>query len=42
MMELGLQGLELVTALIGKSNATAASDRGCAALRPHSLPVSDG
>ena len=32
MMELGLQGLELVTALIGKSNATAASDLGCAAL----------
>ncbi len=32
MMELGLKGLELVTALIGKSNATAASDLGCAAL----------
>ena len=32
MMELGLQALELVTALIGKSNPTAASDLGCAAL----------
>ena len=32
MMELGLQALELVTALVGKSNPTAASDLGCAAL----------
>ena len=32
MMELAAQALELVSALVGKSNATAASDLGCAAL----------
>lgn len=32
MMELAAQALELVSALVGHSNATAASDLGCAAL----------
>ena len=32
MMELAAQALELVASLVGKSNATAASDLGCAAL----------
>ena len=32
MMELAAEALELVSALVGKSNATAASDLGCAAL----------
>lgn len=32
MMVLAAEALELVTALVGKSNATAASDLGCAAL----------
>lgn len=32
MMELATQALEVVTALVGKSNASAASDLGCAAL----------
>lgn len=32
MMELALQGLELTAELVGKSNASAASDLGCAAL----------
>ena len=32
MMELACEALELVTALVGKSNASAASDLGCAAL----------
>ena len=32
MMELAAEALELVSSLVGKSNATAASDLGCAAL----------
>lgn len=32
MMELATEALELVTSLVGKSNASAASDLGCAAL----------
>lgn len=32
MMELATQALEVVTSLVGKSNASAASDLGCAAL----------
>jgi len=36
MMELACEALEVVTALVGKSNASAASDLGCAALNHRS------